>query len=422
MSERLRGRFFQPPSRKVWMLAYYVGPKGARQLIRESAQTEDEAVARKRLELRLRQAANAEEGISDFEGPTQRRVTVNTLFDELLADYERREIKGLDHVRLRLGPEKPLRLGFGPRRAVHVTAGDVTKYVNRRKAEGFANATINREIELLRRALRLGVETRRIVRLPVFPKKLPEKNARQGFFETGDFLKLLPHLPEPLDDMARFAFATGWRRGMLIGMKWSHVDRAGRVVTLPDSKNDDPQSMPLDDELLEIIERRWKAREYQTPMGGTGVCEYVFHRGGQPVAVSTFNRQFALAREAAGVAGRIFHDFRRTAARNMVRAGVPQSVAKRVTGHRSDSMFSRYDITSVEDKLDALRRAREYAEGRAGVTSNVTAIAAGSRPRQRNRAHKSSFSSTRAGFSEGKWLGGRDSNPDSLVQSQLSYH
>ena len=132
-----------------------------------------------------------------------------------------------------------------------------------REQPGFAHATVNREVELLRRALRLGVESKRIVRMPVFPKKLAEKNARQGFFETGDFLKILAHLHEPLDDMARFAFATGWR-GMLLEMCWSRVDRTGRVGKLPDSKNDDSQSVPLDDELLQVIERRWKAREYQT--------------------------------------------------------------------------------------------------------------------------------------------------------------
>src|SRR5262249_17317541 len=162
---------------------------------------------------------------------------------------------------------------------------------------------------------------------------------RQGFFETGDFSKILPHLPEPLDDMARFAFATGWRRGMLLGMRWSHVDRAGRLVTLPDSKNDDPQSVPLVDELLEVIERRWNAGEYRTGGGAIGVSEYVFHREGGPIPTSTFNTQFREARKKAGVSsGRIFHDLRRTAARNMIRGGVPQSVAMRVTGHRSDAM------------------------------------------------------------------------------------
>jgi integrase len=317
---RKDGYLYLPAGRKVWMLAYYTGPLDARRRIRESAKTEDEEVARKRLERRLRQAANAEEGITTFEEPAHRRVTVNALFNELLADYRRREIKGYGHVRLRLKEGKPLQAAFGERRASSVTTADVTRYINERKAKGLANATVNREVELLRRALRLGVESKRIVRMPVFPRKLPEKNARQGFFETGDFLKILEHLQQPINDMARFAFATGWRRGMLLEMRWLHVDRAGRVVTLPDSKNDDPQSVPLDDGLLEVIERRWNAREYQTRRGVLGVSEYVFHREGKPVSKPTFNREFAEARKKAGLARLIFHDLRRTAARNMIRA------------------------------------------------------------------------------------------------------
>ncbi|MDQ2969813.1 MAG: site-specific integrase, partial [Acidobacteriota bacterium] len=228
-------------------------------------------------------------------------------------------------------------------------------------AEGRKNATINREVELLRRALRLGAERRKIVRLPIMPKKLPEKNARQGFFETNDFLRIIPHLPTPFDDIARFAFSTGWRCGMLLGMRWEHVDRAGRLVTLPDSKNDDPQSIPLEDELRELVERRWRARDYRTALGGAGVSQYVFHVEGRPIEYWRFNKTWVEARIAVGLPGKLFHDLRRTAARNMVRGGVADEIAMKVTGHRTRSMFNRYNIASLEDKLEALKKARVYA-------------------------------------------------------------
>jgi integrase len=376
----MRGKatLYRRPGRKIWMLSYYVGPEDASRRVRESSKTTDETIARSRLAKRVRAAANAQDGISDFEEPAHRRVTVNQLFDELLADYSLREIKSLRNVKLRLAEKgkrsklpKPLRAVFGSRRASSVTSADVLRYMKLRKEEGAANATVNREVELLHGAFSLGVKSGRIVRMTNFPEKLPEKNARQGFFETGDFRKILPFLPSPLDDMARFAFETGWRRGMLIGMRWEHVDLAGRSVTLPDSKNDDPQTMPLDGELWEVIQRRWKAREYATIGGGVGIAAHVFHRGGRPIPTSTFNTQFAEARKKAGVVGALFHDLRRTAARNMIRGGVPQSIAKRVTGHRSDSMFQRYDIASTDDKLEALHRARTYAESRAAVGENV---------------------------------------------------
>ena len=384
------------------MLAYYAPtPEGRRELVRESAKTDDEELARKRLEARLRQAKNAEDGISSFEGPTEKRVTVNQLFDELLAFYELKQIKSLVNVRCRLCPEASLRSFFGALRTLEVTPARIEAYVKARLKDGRKNATVNREVELLRRAFRLGAKRGRIVRLPAFPEKLPEKNARQGFFETGDFQRILPHLPEPLDDVARFAFATGWRAGMLLGMKWSHVDRAGRVIMLPDSKNDDPQAIPLDDELREIIERRWKAREFRLPGGAAGVSEYVFNVDGQPIKYWWFNESWASARKAAGLPGKLFHDLRRTAARNMVRGGVPEEIAIKVTGHRTRSMFSRYNIASLEDKLDALKKARTYAQSRASVGSNVVSIS----------ERKSNGTSTRVTFPKENGGSVWESNP-----------
>jgi len=399
---RSHGRIYRPKDRKVWMLAYYAPtPGGKRELVRESAKTTDEEVARKRLALRMRQIGNAEDGLSDFEGPAQKRVSVNQLFDELLEFYAVKQIKGLRVVRRRLSAEAPLRTTFGQLRTVEVTAGRIDAYVKARLKDDKKNATVNREIELLRRAFRLGAKRGRIVRLPAFPEKLPERNARQGFLETGDFERILHHLPEPLGDAARFAFATGWRVGMLLDMTWSHVDRAGRVVMLPDSKNDDPQAIPLSDDLREIIERRWDARDYPLPGGASGVSVYVFHIAGQPIKYWQLNEAWAAARTAAGLPGKLFHDLRRTAARNMVRGGVPEEIAMKVTGHRTRSMFNRYNIASLEDKLEALNKARAYARKRAGEHSNVTPIGAG----------KSNGTSTRATFSEGNGGSVWESNP-----------
>lgn len=351
-------------------------------LIRESAKTEDEEKAKKKLAARLRQVANDRDGLDDFETSAHRRVRVEELLDELLADYERREIKGLESARLRLAIHKgkdgtdvipPVRAVFGPRRAADVTTADVTRFMTARRAEGREPATVNREVELLRRAFQLGLESRRIRRAPAFPGRFPEKNTRQGFFETADLMRLLEHLPEPLAAMARFAFATGWRRGTLLGLRWEWVDRAGGVVGVPDSKNGEPQSVPLDDELTAIIEGRWRSREYPRLGGAIGVSEYVFHRGGAPIPTSTFNKQFRKACRKAGVSpGRLFHDLRRTAVRNMVRAGVPETVAMTITGHKTRSMLARYNITTMDDKLDALTKARSYAERRAAVGENVS--------------------------------------------------
>lgn len=179
--------------------------------------------------------------------------------------------------------------------------------------------------------------------------------------------------------MARFAFATGWRRGELLGLTWESV--SSTEIRLPTSKSGEPRSLPLDSELASLIERRRHARQYKTPVG-IGLSAFVFHRHGKPISKNVFGKQWRAAclkaklaievKDEDGVVhyrGKNFHDFRRTAARNMIRAGVPQSIAMRVTGHSTDAMFHRYDITDDRDKLAALQAANDYASRHGGAGS-----------------------------------------------------
>jgi integrase len=84
----------------------------------------------------------------------------------------------------------------------------------------------------------------------------------------------------------------------------------------------------------------------------------VFHRKG--TQLGDFRKAWANACKKAGCTGRLFHDLRRTAVRNMVRAGVPQSVAMSTSGHRTISMFLRYNITSGPDQREAFRRVEQH--------------------------------------------------------------
>jgi integrase len=114
--------------------------------------------------------------------------------------------------------------------------------------------------------------------------------------------------------------------------------------------------IPLEGELAELIERRRIAREIEidkVPMIGS----LIFHRAGQPVA--DLRKAWATACKKAGVR-RLFHDLRRSACRNMVTAGVPQTIAMKVSGHKTDSMFRRYAIVAETDLRTALRRTQEY--------------------------------------------------------------
>jgi integrase len=108
-----------------------------------------------------------------------------------------------------------------------------------------------------------------------------------------------------------------------------------------------------------VIDARWSARTFRTKKTDANLSAFVFHRqGGRPLSYSRFRTDVADACTAAGVSGRHIHDLRRSAARELRRAGVPESVCMAVTGHKTASMFRRYAITDSTDQARALE-ARE---------------------------------------------------------------
>ena len=181
-----------------------------------------------------------------------------------------------------------------------------------------------------------------------------EDNARQGFFEHADFEKVVAELPEPINDIARFGYLSGWRRGEIVPLRWDAVDWTAREVRLRTSKNGLGRVLPLEGDLWTLIERRWTVRTVEQEDGTTKICELVFHRAGEPIV--DFRKIWDAAFKRARIGRRLFHDLRRTAVRNMVRAGVPQSVAMTISGHKTASMFQRYNVTSGTDQVEALKR------------------------------------------------------------------
>jgi len=368
---RGEGRIFaRGKSRFLWVA--YCGPKpgGDWGEIREPVKpaTTDEEKARDFLRRRRRAAENHRDGIETFQGRAQERITVGQLLDNLEADYRQREIKSL---RQTLGHVKPLRSHFGAMRAVTVTPDRIRAYITLRqeprrtpKGEpmpGISNAKINRETEILGRAFRLAVDEGRLSHNPKVPT-LPERNVRQGFFEKAEFEAIVPLLPAEVADVTRFGYLTGWRLSEITGLRWENVDRAAQEVRIYDSKNGDGRTIPLDGQLLALIEKRWGDRQFLDWRGEAGVSAFVFHRQGR--RIGNFRGVWTRAAARANVPGKLFHDLRRTAVRDMIRAGVPQAVAQTISGHRTAAVFSRYNISSAEDKIDALRKRESYLETR----------------------------------------------------------
>lgn len=335
------GRVFQRGAR--WWIEYW----NRGEQFRESA-GKTEAAAAKKLRARLKEIAGEK-----FIGPKEERVTVDELLDDLMTHLRNQGAKAVASFVSHL---KPVRAFFAVTRAMDVTTSMAERYIEERLAAGKARATVNREAGALRQAFNLAARRKppKISRVPYIPT-LDEDNARQGFVEPATFEKLAAKLPEPVADLARFAYLSGWRKGEVMPLRWDAVDRRAKEARLRTSKNGRPRTLPLAGALWDVVERRWEAREFEREDGTTALSEYVFHAG-DGRAVVDFKRSWATACRAAGAPGLLFHDLRRSAVRNMIRAGVPQSVAMRISGHKTTAMFLRYDITSEEDKREALAK------------------------------------------------------------------
>lgn len=272
------------------------------------------------------------------------------LLDALETNLENKGAKALTQLKSHL---KPVREFFAFERALGVTTQRIDSYIAERRGEKKAAATINREIGGLKQAFNLARKHGQLSRAPYFPM-LREDNARQGFFEHPDFEKVVAALPAPINDIARFGYLSGWRRGEIVPLRWDAVDRMAREVRLRTSKNGQGRVLPLEGELWSLMERRWAARTIEQEDGTAKICELVFHRGGEPIV--DFRKIWDAAFKSAKTGRRLFHDLRRTAVRNMVRAGVPQSVAMTISGHKTASMFQRYNVTSSTDQVEALKK------------------------------------------------------------------
>jgi integrase len=195
--------------------------------------------------------------------------------------------------------------------------------------------------------------------MPEIPK-LREDNARQGFFEKAEFETVLKHLPEYLKGFVQFGYLCGWRKSEIASLQWADVDMLGKVIRLraEHSKNGQGRVLALEGELWNLIARQWTMREYKNPDKTAGISNYVFHRKGD--MIGNIRKTWGPACKKAEVPGKLFHDLRRTAVRNMVRAGVPERVAMAITGHRTRAIFDRYNIVSESDLRAAMERTQTF--------------------------------------------------------------
>ena len=329
-----RGRF--------WWIKYYVDGRP----VRESARTDKETEARKLLKLREGVAAN---GMP--LSPRADRLRVDHLLRDLLNDYQVNGKRSVDKARR---CARRLSAAFGGSRAVSLTTADVRGYIATRQEEGAANATINRELAALKRAFSLAMANQTLRFRPFIPM-LTENNVRTGFLSEGEVSALAKQLPPPLKLVLLFAAFSGWRKREVLGLTWANVELSRGVVRLEPgvSKAGEGREVYLTPEMVSLF-RGQKDETVRLEREQNRIIPWVFHRNGKPIR--SFDGAWRAVRGRLGMPWVLFHDLRRTAVRNMVRAGIPERVAMQISGHKTRSIFDRYHIVSEGDLKEAARK------------------------------------------------------------------
>ena len=327
------------------------------------------------------------------EGDTAKGVPVTSQVGRLRFEEARDDLinyhkaNGRDTKKLEARINKHLTRFFAHKQMTDISVPLINAYIAKRKAEvtiipartkqtrrgvittperekPVANATINRELAWLKHMFRLAVDAGKLMTRPKI-KMLAEDNARQGFFEREQFRAVLRHLPEELRPVVQFAYITGWRaKSEVIKLEWRQIDlKAGEIRLEPGTtKNKAGRTFPFTGELRTLLEAQHVEHERLKKQGV--VVPWVFFRmvaegrrgKKKPQPITSFIKAFKTACRKAGCPGRLPHDMRRSAVRNLVRVGVPQSVAMKLTGHKTDSVFRRYDIVSPDDLRVAVER------------------------------------------------------------------
>jgi integrase len=315
--------------------------------MRESARSDKEGDAKTLLKRREGAIANGEP-----VSPKIGRVTFREAASDVVNDYKVNGKRSLADLQRRI--DKHLTPYFGNRRLADITTSHVRAFIaDRLKAKASAGE-INRELTALKRMFTLAVQAGKMLHKPYIPM-LKENNVRKGFLESEQFRGIVVHLPDALRAVAKFAHITGWRiPSEVLPLEWPQVNFDTGEIRLDagTTKNGEGRVFPMTAALRELLQKQKDEADRLKAEGK--IVPYVFHRNGGRIRTIRWAWNSACAK--AGCPGRIPHDLRRTAVRNLVRAGVPERVAMTMTGHKTRSVFERYNIVSDGDLMEAARK------------------------------------------------------------------
>jgi integrase len=338
----------------VWWMKFYL--PGRSQPERRSTGEADEAAA-----IKVLRKAMVEGGFAAIAGARPETVTMNDLFDLVVARYRRKK-QGLADLERKL--DFSLRPRLGKLRASQITSRIIDDFINTRcrdtrgkkeKKRPITPATVNRDLSIIRLALNLGAqqEPPLVLKVPKF-ELLKEADPREGILDRRDYTRFKALLPEHARLAFVIAYHTGARRGEILKIKVSDVEmhndrirRPGRVT-----KNGKTRYLPIYGDMRAEISAAILGRGDDEPL--------VRYRETEVTDIKT---AWQTARIAAKLPNLLFHDMRRTALTMMIEAGLSEKEAMEISGHKTRAVFDRYHIVSPERLRAKAQDLERHLEG-----------------------------------------------------------
>jgi integrase len=300
-------------------------------------------------------------------------ITINEVLDDYISYLT---LKGRKSVKI-IGQvlNASIRPAFGDRKPASLTTADIEGH--RAVRENHVDpVTVNRELAYLRAAMNNGMvrqTPRKVKSVPYMPMADESHNVRTGFVEVPGYQKILQELPVSLKALFVCGYHVSTRKGELKNIIWPQVDFDENVIVLEpaDTKTGKGRFLPIYGDMGEWLKKQKAIRDAEFPN-----CPWVFfwqtvdcmlgHGGVRTVPgshVQKFDASWKAAVKRAGYEGLLFHDLRRSAQRNMRKAGIDQSIRMKISGHKTDSMERRYNIVDIEDVKEAGKQMAKWIKG-----------------------------------------------------------
>ena len=340
----------------------------------ESTGVTDKAEAHRILAFRAYESSN---------GLLPGTARVEQLLEHLL---DAAKVEGQKSIARKARAVKALLVKFEGCRAEQVDRAALTKYAADREAQGMSRSTVYFELSMLHRAYTLARDSGVVKSIPVFPR-ISNLPVRKGFIEPDAWPAVRRRLRVEFRDAAEFAFLTGARLMETLSLRWSDVEMADCVIHVRETKNGHDRAFPYASypQLAALIERRARVAQalkraqvispwvfcFEAPVRARSKNRRLDHRAGEPLfqerasgergLLKVLHHEWRNACRAGGHPALRFHDLRRSAARDMERAGIPRSVAMKIGGW-TGAMYNRYAIGAESETALGMERLGEYLQ------------------------------------------------------------